>query len=108
MDSGGILNKDLSFIGGIEIGRQVKHTLDEPNAADEADETLFKYKANERELKREKRTQQQQRDREAKYQKKLEEWLEREVSRNKQKEREAQRMIRDVDVLIQRDLEYDS
>ena len=49
-DSGCLLNKELNFIGGIE---QSKQSSDQP--MDAAEETLLRYKANEREQKREKR-----------------------------------------------------
>jgi len=43
-DSGCLLNKELNFIGGME---QSKQSTDQP--MDAAEETLLRYKANERE-----------------------------------------------------------
>jgi len=56
VDHGSILNKELNFIGGIDLGSKSKSSTQMNVSAtkmDEADEMLFKYKANERELKRE-------------------------------------------------------
>lgn len=56
------------------------------------DDTLAnKYKDNERELKREYRHSQMQRDGDARYRKKLSEWLLREQACMKAKQREAER-----------------
>ena len=51
LDSGGILNKELNFISGLEAGKSKDY------AEGEQDENLLlKYKASEREHKREKRS----------------------------------------------------
>ena len=55
------------------------------------DQTLSKFKQNERELKREKRFEQLRKEREFRLQKKLDEWLNREQARTKNKQREEKR-----------------
>lgn len=71
-DSGSILNKELNFIGGIEQSKAREEELAE---------TLLKFKANDREVERERRNAAMERDRESKYAKKLADWLDREASK---------------------------
>ena len=69
-----------------------------------------KYKENDREVKREQRYQQLQRDAESRYRKKLNDWLARERAkeRNIMKEKErAEQRAKDKKRLIERDMEYD-
>eukprot|EP00347_Sterkiella_histriomuscorum_P022680 403337558 len=70
-----------------------------------------KYKEHEREQRRERRIKNIEREREGKFQKKVEEWLQREANRDREKEREAERekdRLRDKMKLIEQDLNYDS
>jgi hypothetical protein len=66
------LNKELNFIGGSES------TILSKAENKEAQETLLRFQANERERTREKRQLEFDREREIKLQNKLEQWLLRE------------------------------
>jgi hypothetical protein len=55
------------------------------------EDALAKYKENERELKRERKYWQMERERELRYKKRLDDWLARENSKMKSKTREAER-----------------
>ena len=79
-DSGSILNRELNFIGGAE---QKTAELNQ-----EAQEALLKFKANEREVDRERRQQAQEKERELKYNKKLADWLDREDQKARQRLRQ--------------------
>ena len=82
LDEGSILNKELTFIGAAESTRQV----DETKQA-EVQEFLLKFKASDRELDREKRVQHYERERDIKYKRKLDEWLQREEQKSAPKNR---------------------
>ena len=60
-DSGSILNKELNFIGGAES------TILSKTENKEAQETLLRFQANEREIKRERRQQTFDKEREIKF-----------------------------------------
>lgn len=74
------------------------------------EDVLAKYKENEREIKRERKFWQVEREKETRYKKKLEEWLAREAAKQKNKLREDERVqqrAKDRTALIFRDVEYD-
>lgn len=74
------------------------------------DSRVNKYKDNERELKRELRYNQMQRDQENRFRKKLQDWLERERARDRAAKRELERVEqrkKDRQRLIEKDMEYD-
>ena len=103
-DSGSILNKELNFIGGSES------TILSKTENKEAQETLLRFQANDREIKRERRQQTYDKEREIKFQKKLEDWLIREEdfarARGKESEREAKK-AEDIQTMINKDLNFD-
>lgn len=74
------------------------------------DSRVNKYKDNEREVKREVRYNQLQRDQENRFRKKLSDWLQREQARDRAAKREVERTEqrkKDRQRLIEKDMEYD-
>ena len=78
-------------LNGDEVGkRQIDSVLDSENVFIE-DTLANKYKENEREIKRERRYQQTLRDAEIRFEKKLEDFLEREAAKQRMRLRDQER-----------------
>ncbi|CDW73846.1 UNKNOWN [Stylonychia lemnae] len=104
-----IENKDIIEQVALQQKQNDTNPLAKANLFDS--DPFSKYKEHEREQRRERRAKNIEKEREAKFLKKVEEWLLREVNREKEKEREAERekeKLKERQKLIELDLNYDS